>query len=41
MRALREVARRGGDITSALIRARRAVSGGTSADSLSSWRGVP
>ena len=35
-----EVARRGGDITNALIRARRMISGGTTADSLSSWRGL-
>ncbi|MEP6765419.1 MAG: hypothetical protein ABJB66_13970 [Gemmatimonadaceae bacterium] len=35
-----EVARRGGDITNALIRARRLISGGTAADSLSSWRGL-
>ncbi|MEP6778252.1 MAG: hypothetical protein ABJC26_00075 [Gemmatimonadaceae bacterium] len=35
-----EVARRGGDITNALIRARRLVSAGARADSLSTWRGL-
>ena len=35
-----EVVRRGGDLTAALIRARRAIGGGAKSDSLKSWRGL-
>ena len=34
-----EVVRRGGDVTSVLIRARRAIGGGTKSDSLKNWHG--
>lgn len=36
-----ETVRRGGDVTAALVRARRLIDGGTRADSLGVWRGVP
>lgn len=35
-----EVVRRGGDVTEALIRARRAIGGGVKSDSLRGWRGM-
>jgi hypothetical protein len=36
-----EIVRRGGDVTSSLVRARRLIGGTTPHDSLSAWRGVP
>ncbi|MEO7361209.1 MAG: hypothetical protein ABI120_12830 [Gemmatimonadaceae bacterium] len=35
-----EVVRRGGDVTAALIRARRMIGGGVKSDSLGAWRGM-